>query len=287
MAHTKGRLAILSLVLVLAAPLPVTAQLGGLVKKARKAVQHEENPTSGSSLTEALVRSTLKGLEAQRSLLRQRDAMSKQRDAAVTERSKLFDAHPGEGEAYSDADSKNAICRDSVFTQIDDQHQSNMSNMGQQVAADPQKRAALMQKMMAMQQKSAQMMASGDTAGARKLQTAFALEMSGVDPKADTAKVDKACGPPPAKPAWLAKADADADRADTLNARMQRTEAQAVSEGVQTSGLSAEQFNQVRERISSWWAHQGGPSPNQGFTKGEVKILEAHRAEIAKLEDIL
>lgn len=287
MSHTTRRLTFLSLVLALAAPLPASAQLGGLLKKARKAVQHQENPTSGSILTDALVRSTLKGMEAQRPILNQRDALYKQRDAAQTARSKLFDAHPGEGEAYSDADQKNAICRDSVFSQIDDERQAHMANMGQQMAADPQKRAAVMQQMMAMQQKAAQMMASGDTAGARKLQMATAMKMAGVDLKADTARVDKACGRPPAKPAWLVQADADADQADTLDARMQRLEQQAVSEGISASGLPAEQFTQVRERISTWWVHQDAPDPNEGFTKGEVAILKSHQAEIEKLQDIL
>ncbi len=286
MSHTTRRLAILSLALALAAPLPANAQLGGLMKKARKAMQHQDNPASGGSLTDALVRSTLKGIEAQLPILNQRDAMSKQRDAAVTERSKLFDAHSGEGEAYSDADSKNAICRDSVFTLISDQRQADMANMGQQIAADPQKRAALMQQEMAMQQKAQQMMQSGDTAGARKFQMQAAMAMAGVDLKADTAKVDKACGRPPAKPAWLVKADDDADLADTLNARMQRVEEKAVSDGIRASGLTADQFNQVRERIVTWWAQQGGPNPNEGFTKEEVAILGSHRAEIEKLESI-
>jgi hypothetical protein len=286
MSHTTRRLAILSLALALAAPLPANAQLGGLMKKARKAMQHQDNPASGGSLTDALVRSTLKGIEAQLPILNQRDAMSKQRDAAVTERSKLFDAHSGEGEAYSDADSKNAICRDSVFTLISDQRQADMANMGQQIAADPQKRAALMQQEMAMQQKAQQMMQAGDTAGARKFQMQAAMAMAGVDLKADTAKVDKACGRPPAKPAWLVKADDDADLADTLNARMQRVEEKAVSDGIRASGLTADQFNQVRERIVTWWAQQGGPNPNEGFTKEEVAILGSHRAEIEKLESI-
>ena len=80
---------------------------------------------------------------------------------------------------------------------------------------------------------------------------------------------------------------ADADRADTLDARMQRLETQAVSEGISASGLTADQFTEVRERISSWWAHQDAPDPNEGFTKGEVAILKSHRAEIEKMEDIL
>lgn len=287
MSRLFGRIAVLSLAVALVAPVPAQGQVGRLLKKAKKAVQQDRNPASGPALTEALVRATLNGLQAQLPVLDRRDDLSRQRDAALAERSKLFDAHPGEGEAYSEATAKNSMCRDSVFNQLDDAMQTKMAAMGEQLANDPQKQAAMLREMMAVQQKAMQMMQAGDTAGATRLQREFSQKQTGADPKADTAKVDQACGKSPAKPAWLVKADADAEHADSLNAQMQRLEKQAVSDGIHASGVSADHFSQVRERIWTWWSQRDGATPNRGFTKDEVKILKSHQAEIEKVENIL
>ena len=138
-----------------------------------------------------------------------------------------------------------------------------------------------------MQQKAMQMMQAGDTAGAMRLQRDFASKQLGIDPKADTAKAVQTCGKPPTKPAWLAQADADADRADTLNVRMRDLEEKASSESVRLSGVSADKFTAARERIARWWGQQQDDDPSRGFAEGEVKILKSHRDQIAKLEDIL
>jgi hypothetical protein len=286
MLRTARCIATLAVALAVAAPAPGYAQIGGLVKKAKSAVQRQRDAPSGPQLTAQAVEGVLKGLEAQMPILDQRDAVSKQRDAALQDRSKLFDAHPDGSEAYSEAESKNEVCMDSVFTQINDARGAKLAAMGQQLAGDPAKLAAFEKDIMAMQQKAMQMMQQGDTAGATRVQLEYRYRLTGADPKADTTEAVKACGAPPVKPTWLVTADADAARADTLNGRMRDLEERASSTAVTASGLSAEEFAQVRERIITWYEQQDSRYPNQGFTDAEVKLLRARQAEIAKLERI-
>ena len=296
MSRILGRLAIGACLVALATPAPARAQLGGLIKKAKKSVeQHQQDPNArpssafGPELTEQTITGVLRGLAAQNRLLDQRDSLARQRDALLTARGALVENHDAEIDAYQTGTEKNRDCRAGVLERESEAMQAKMAIASQQLMSDPAKLAKFQKDMMAVQTKAAQLMQKGDTTGAVELQIAFARQIAGVagTPKADSAKADQECGPAPTKPGWMVQGDADAARADTLAARMRDLETQANDAAIRESGLPAAQFAQARERIVNWF--RGGRDNNhlQQFGKAELNLFHEHQAQIEKLERVL
>lgn len=291
------RMAVVALTIALAAPVPANAQIGGLIKKAAGKVvdQHQDNPNArpssafGPELTEQTTTGVLKGLEAEQRILDQRDLVAQKRDALQDASNTLTAPHDAERQAFTSATGRWNECRNGVFDRLDQQQQARVAEQQKQLLSDPAKLAQFQKQIMAMQEKSMQLLQKGDTAGAMKLSQDFALSQSGlkIDPKADTAQAIKECGAIPVKPDWMVKAELDDAKADTLSTQVRNLEDKAQAAGVSASGLSAEQFAQARERLVNWY--RGGKDNNsvQRFGKAELQLIHEHQAEIEKLERVL
>lgn len=288
------RICMAAVTAVTVAPAPAHAQLGGLLKKAKKAVEKQtaQNPNArpssafGPELTEATMTAVLKGLNAQTPIFARINRVSQQRDSARNASSNLRDGHDDEARAYDAAVDKRRECVSQALSRIDEATQAKVETYAQSLMGDPAKLAAFQKTVMAAQTLSAQRMAKGDTVGAMRVQVDSMRKAMGIntDPKADTVQAERSCGNPPAKPGWLTAADAEDARADADDRQIRDLEQQVGAEGARVAGMSPAAFALAHERILNWY--HGGRDNNsvQQFGAEELKVLHAHEAEIEKLE---
>jgi hypothetical protein len=278
---------------VLAAPAPASAQLGKLIKKAAKAVdKSQDNPNAlppsafGPELTEQTLVAVLNGLDAQERMLAQRNTVADQRDALATQRQKTLMGHDEEQSAFRQATDHWNQCRDGVLQQIDNKIQAGMAAYQQKLVSDPGKLAQWQQQMMTMQAHVMQMLQKGDTAGAAQYARTTQRKLAGVggDARADTAQATRTCGNAPPKPAWLAQADADQARVDSLDERVRDLETRANAIGASTAGMSQLQFANGCERIMYWYDGVSGGTVRQRFNDAEVALFNKYKVRIATLE---
>ncbi|MBX6331574.1 MAG: hypothetical protein IRY91_06990 [Gemmatimonadaceae bacterium] len=279
-----------ALAAVAVAPTSAHAQFGGLIRKAKaKVVSSEASPANSApprfdattiELDADALQRVIAGLTAQQRVLAGADgadgvdAIARKRQAISAQREAIEKAHPHAQEQYDDITRKYYDCTHPMYERLQQEHVAAMQTR----AMSPDAQAALV----AQGQRLAAAQARGDTAAVRKIQAeimAPALQYA----HEDTIAVERACGKPPVKPAYLVQSDslfeADARLAAQLNAVQERSQAAAL----QASGLTDRQFAMARERIEYYLQRAKNRHPQQGFSAKELSALDARRAELERL----
>jgi hypothetical protein len=272
------------------APASAHAQFGGLVRKAKaKVVSSEASPANGPAprydattieLDADALQRVIAGLTAQQRVLAGADgadgvdAIARKRQAISAQRDAIEKAHPDGQEKYNDLTRKYDDCTRPMYERLRKEHNAQM----QAKAMSPDFRAAMLAK--AQEMGAAQ--ARGDTAAVRKIQAEMmgpALQYA----HDDTVAVQRACGTPPVKPAYLVQSDslvdADSRLATQLNAVQERSQVAALQE----SGMTDRQFSMARERIEYYLERAKGRQRQQGFSAKELSALDARRADLERL----
>ncbi|HEX5408506.1 MAG TPA: hypothetical protein VFW89_01920 [Gemmatimonadaceae bacterium] len=270
------------LTLSLAIPASASAQFGSLVKKARKATHTESAATpvaGGPELTEQSVQGLLRALPLIQNMTQTRGSLVARQQTASREYSSLMEQHGAENAAYNKSTQDVGNCRDDAFSKINDAHQKAAEAKQANLMNDP----AAMQQYMALARESAALQAKGDTKGAIALSQQFQAKMLGINPKADSAQVDKACGKVPAKPAWLARADSLSTLANTLSDSVRSIENRMGTEGSRASGMDIVAYNVAFERLTTWYH---APNGNGNLSKTEYALLDSHKQQLEQYAGI-
>jgi hypothetical protein len=286
-----------------------SAQLGGLVKKARdkvveKQVDRQIEKRAGASsaaeasappkfdevtleLTADRVDGVVRGLTAGRAILEgtgggaSRATLAARRDEAATTRGDLSDKNAKLLNAYTEKRDEAERCRHKVmYASREKRHQASQQRMQEHQAkalSDP----AYREKVMAISQKMAVAQQKGDTAELRRLGAQLGLVED--DTKADTAAADKACGPVPAKPAVLVQMDQLDAEADKLTEQIRALEEKSAATEVKESGMNERQFHMARERVEAYLSAMKYKTSPGGFSAAELEALGARRADLEKV----
>ena len=305
-AHVLSRSGVAFAVIAsLALPLHnASAQLGGLVKKARdKAVEQQvekrtnavaSNPGAPPKFDDVTLELTnerldqiVRGLTAGRavldgtngspsraSLVARRDEAANKSAALSKDNSKAFDAYFGKRD-------ENQRCRIGVRDAAREKNQKAAEERNKEFQAKAMSDPAFREKAMATAQKIAAAQQRGDTVEMRRLMA----ELGGVadDPKADSIAADKACGREPAKPAAMAQIEQLDTQEKILSDQIRELEEKSASTEVKESRLSDRQFYMARERIEAYLSAMKYKSKLTGFSPAEVDALGAHRADLEKV----
>jgi hypothetical protein len=281
--------------LLAATPSTSSAQIGGLIRKAKdaaaskaenKVVENSRLKPSeafGPELTEASLDAVLRGLAATQARLGQTDRLREERERIDAEWARSSSAHEKERQAYDDVRQKAQTCQDSV---IQTRSEAAQAAYMKRMESDPAAQAALVAASMEAARKSAALQAKGDTAGVHRL----ALELAktqGIDPKADSAVAVKTCGAIPPKPAWLVEQTAMRERSAKLDSQIREAESGAQSAGATASGMSMKDYSLARERVLHYSIEAHGGSPIQRFGDNERKLLDSRRSDIDKYRKVL
>ena len=308
-AHALSRRGI-AIAIVAAVSLPfhvASAQLGGLVKKARdKVVENQvekqidkrtgaaSNPGAPPTFDDVTVELTserlagvIRGLTAGRALLdgangspsratlvTRRDEAAQKSGTLSSENSKLIAAYR---EKYYD----NERCRSEAMRASRDKRHAGADQRNNELAAKAMSDPAFRDKAVALSQKMGEAQARGDTAAFRKLAAEMGLTMD--DPKPDTLAADKACGREPAKPAVLAQTEQLDAQAQKWTEEIRQLEEKSAATEVKESGLEERQFLMARERVEAYLSAMKYKSQPRGFSAGELEALGAQRASLEKV----
>jgi hypothetical protein len=282
-----------------------SAQLGGLVKKARdKAFDQQVDKRTGAvsssnagappkfdtvtlELTADRVGQIIRGLGSGRAVLDGangapgRAALVSRRDDASRKSAAISSANSKAFDAYSEKRDASQRCRnDAIYAarqkrqQSSDQRTKELSTKAMSDPAFRDKAMAIAQKMAAAQQK-------GDTAEIRRLAAEIGVVPD--DSKPDTLAADKACGREPAKPAAMAEIEQLDAQAKALSDQIRELEEKSAATEVKESGLTDRQFLMARERIEAYLSAMKYKSQPRGFSSAEVEALGARRADLEKV----
>src|SRR6185437_2676798 len=270
------------LTLSLAIPASASAQFGSLIKKAKKATSSEAaaTPTAGGpELTEQSVQGLLRALPLIQNMTQTRGSLVTREQSASREYGSLMEQHGAENAAYNKSTQDVGNCRDDAFSKINDAHQKAAEAKQANLMNDP----AAMQQYMALARESAALQAKGDMKGAIALNQQFQAKMLGINPKADSAQVDRECGKVPAKPAWLARADSLSTLANTLSDSVRSIENRMGTEGSRASGMDIVAYNVAFERLTTWYH---APNGNGNLSKTEYALLDSHKQQLEQYSGI-
>lgn len=272
----------LGLALAFVSPASASAQFGGLIKKAKKATHTETAAapaTGGPELTEQSVQGLLRALPVIQSMTQTRSSLVTRQQAASQEYSSLMAQHGPENEAYNKSTQDVGNCRDDAFSKIDDAHRKAMEAKQANLMSDP----VAMQQYMELARQTAALQAKGDVKGAMQLSQQFQAKMLGINPKADSAQVDKECGKVPAKPAWLARADSLSTLSNSLSDSVRSIENRMGTEGSRASGMDIVAYNVAFERLTTWYH---APNGNGNLSKAEYAVLDSHKQQLEQYAGI-
>jgi hypothetical protein len=286
--------------LVLLAAEPASAQIGGLVKKARDAATKkpaEAQPVSGglpssafgSELDDASLSSLMKGLRAMAAKGDQRDALQGRLQKLQTQLSASLDQHQADKEKFDAASDRVRDCQTPFLEKRLAEHRAKIATQAMATGA-PMDHAAqkrMMEESMKHAQEMQAAMQKGDTAAARRIGQAQAdkqLGKFGVDLHADTVAAEKVCGAKPARPAWLVEQEALRAQIESLSDQVRDAEREMTLAGVSASGMQADRFGLARERVLNWYRGEAkGGRPIQRFGDRERKLFESRRAELEQV----
>jgi hypothetical protein len=299
-ARAASRVAIAA-AMVAAIALPAhtaSAQLGGLVKKARNKVvenqvekQIEKRAPDGGAApkfddvtvelsTERLAQ-VIRGMTAGRAALSGREALVTRRDAATQKSADLHDKNNKLISDYTDKRYQNERCRNDAMNASREKRsaiaQSEMKEWQAKAMNDP----AFREKAVAIAQKAGEAQARGDTAAVKKLMAEIGVKAD--DPKPDSLAADKTCGRTLPKPAVLAQIDSLDGIAKQLSEEIRKVEEKASATEVTASGLTDRQFFMARERIEAYLSSVKYKSKPSGFSPAELEALGARRADLEQL----
>jgi hypothetical protein len=279
-------------------PATASAQLGGLVKKARdKVVENKvekqiekRTPDGGAApkfddvtveLSAERLAQVIRGMTAGRAALAGRETLVTRRDAAMQQSGELSDKNNKLISTYTDKRYENERCRNDAMNASRDKRQAVVDKETKEWQAKAMSDPAFREKAVAIAQKAGEAQARGDTAAVRKLMAEMGVKAD--DPKPDTIAADKACGRPPAKPQVLVQIDSLDGIAKELSEQIRKKEEKASATEVTESGLSDRQFFMARERIEMYLSSVKYKSKPSGFSAVELEALGARQADLEKV----
>jgi hypothetical protein len=279
-------------------PATASAQLSGLVKKARdKVVENKvekqiekRTPDRGAApkfddvtveLSAERLTQMIRGLTAGRAALAGRETLVTRRDAAMQQSGELSDKNNKLISTYTDKRYENERCRNDAMNASRDKRQAVADKETKEWQAKAMSDPAFREKAVAIAQKAGEAQARGDTAAVRKIMAEMGVKAD--DPKPDTIAADKACGRPPAKPPVLVQIDSLDGIAKELSEQIRKKEEKASATEVTESGLSDRQFFMARERIEAYLSSVKYKSKPSGFSAVELQALGARKADLEKV----
>jgi hypothetical protein len=286
-----------------------SAQLGGLVKKARDKVVEQQvdkqiekrtgtssstNPSAPPKyddvtleLTAERVDGVIRGLTAGRAVLEgtsggaSRATLATRRDEAATKRAELSDKNAKLLSAYTEKRDDAQRCRNNAMYASREKRNQAAQERNKELQAKAMSDPAYRDKIMAITQKMAVAQQKGDTAELRRLMVQMGAQED--DTKADTVAADKACGPMPATPAVLVQMDQLDAQANELTEQIRTLEEKAAATEVKQSGMNERQFHMARERIEAYLSAMKYKSSPGAFSSAEIEALGARRADLEKV----
>ena len=275
-----------------------SAQLGGLVRKARdkvvenqvekQVVKRASDPGAPPTFDEVTVELTservaqmIKGLTAGRAVLASREPLVSRRDVVGTKSDELSTQNHKLIKAYRENYYENERCRNTAMHASAEKRRAvadkEMKEWQAKALSDP----AFRDRAVAIGVKMGEAQARGDTAAFMRLAREMGLKPD--DPKPDTLAADQACGRPPAKPAVLAQIDSLDGIAKELTGQIRKVEEKSAATEVTESGLTERQFFMARERIEAYLSSVKYKSKPSGFSAPEMEALGARRADLEKV----
>ena len=276
-----------------------TAQLGGLVKKARdKAIEQQVEKRVGASsasnadaapkfdentveLTSDRVAGMLRGLQAGRAVLDTRTPLNERREAAYKKREPLWDSNQKAYDAYLKKRDETQRCRNDAMEVSRDKRQKVTDARNKELSAKAMSDPAFRQKIMELTPKLTAAQQKGDTVELRKLMAQMGVVED--DAKPDTIAADAKCGKEVAKPAFLVQTDSLDGLANKLTDEIRKIEEKAATTEQKESGLNERQFMMARERIEAYLSAMKYNGKPRGFSANELDALGARRADLEKV----
>lgn len=286
-----------------------SAQLGGLVKKAKdrvveqqveKQVEKRVNPSASDpaappkfddvtlELTDERLSQIIRGLSAGRALLDgtngspSRATLVARRDDAARQSAAISDQNTKAFDVYNQKRDASMRCRDDAMDASRDKRQQAYEARSKEFQAKAISDPAFREKAMAIAQKVAVAQQKGDTAEVRRLM----IELNGGAPesaKTDSLAADKACGSLPPEPAAMVqmnKLDAEANR---LTDQIRQLEEKSAETEMKESGMNERQYQMARERIEAYLSAMKYKSQPRGYSAGELQALGGRRADLEKV----
>lgn len=236
----------------------------------------EERPNMvallGAPLTADTLDMTLKGLVVMAASMDERDRIAEQQ-ATWEQKVGELRSHP-ELQRWRERENVVMRCTDAYFDEL---RVTRDEEVRKKMQADPMKYQAAMMK---FAQEIAPLQARGDNEGVMKAQLKFLREVTGIDPRVDSATARGKCGSVPPKPVQFAQLDTAEGRAKRLATQVRAVEAQAEAKAAAAAGLPGGRFAQARERVLTWF-HDGG----RRFP--DAALLSSKRPDIEKVKKAL
>lgn len=279
-------------VLLAIATTPASAQLGGLMKKARDRVAPGVAPAAAPAamgaqpaafddviveLDDARVARVIAGLQAGRKDAAApggRAALVARRDAAANQAGDLANAHGSAIDAHNRQRWSVDRCRNDAFQA---RHEARNAQLQHRAGTDP----AFRQQMMDLSIKAAQVQASGDSVAFARILTQVRA-MSG-EGRADTVAVDAKCGPAMATHAIDAQIAALQAQVAQFDDQIRAMDDAAATAEADAAGMNVRQFAMARERIQLFLARLKASSAQQGFSPAELAALGRQAAVLEGL----
>jgi hypothetical protein len=276
-----------------------SAQLGGLVKKARdKVVENQVEkqiekrvPDGGAApkfdevtleLTSERVAQMIRGLKAGREVLTAREPLVTRRDAANQMRADLQDKNNKLISDFIDKKYANERCRNQAMETSREKRQAVEDQRIKEWQAKAMSDPAFRDKAVALAQKAGEAQARGDTATMFKLMAEMGVKKD--DPKPDSLAADKACGRELPRLAVLVQMDSLDGVAKKLSDDIRKLEEKAAAtEIAQSGGLTERQFFMARERIEAYLSSVKYKTKPSGFSAPELEALGARKADLEQL----
>ena len=286
-----------------------SAQLGGLVKKAKNRVVEQQvanqvekrvNPVGSDpgappkfddvtlELTNDRIEQIIRGLSAGRAVLDgangspSRATLIAQRDDAAHQSADLSQKNTKAFDAYNEKRDASQRCRNDAIHGSREKRQQANDQRAKEFQAKAMSDPAFREKAMAVAQKMAVAQQKGDTAEMRRLM----IELNGGAPESanvDSLAADKACGSPPPQPAAMVQSQKLDALATKLTEAIRQLEEQAAETEVKESKLEQRQYQMARERIEAYLSAMKYNSQPRGFSAGELQALGARRADLEKV----
>ena len=300
----------IAIAIVAAVGLPMhaaSAQLGGLVKKARDKVvenqvekQVDKRTGNASSpgappkfddvtveLTSERLAGVIRGLTAGRAVLDGtsgspgRATLVTRRDESANKSASLSSDNAKLLDAYTEKRDASERCRDDAMRASRDKRSAAADQRNKELQAKAMSDPAYREKVIALTQKMGEAQARGDTVALKKIMAEFGLTAD--DAKPDTIAADRACGPLPSKPAVLVQIEQLDAQVRTLSDQIRQLEEKSAATEIKDSGLNERQFLMARERIEAYLSSVKYKSQPGGFSPGELEALGAQRANLEKV----
>lgn len=285
------------------APADADAQLGGLIKKkateaAKSRVESkvpqakpaEDLSKLGSPFTAASLDRVLNALEINARAWMKSDSLAK-RIEPLERQMADFNASKGAEEinAYQTKHYEWTECRREA-TQAHraanaGQNEAMARKMEAMAKSDPMAAQKWAMEFAQMHQQANTMFAKGDTAAGLELQRTW-YKKHGMESALDLSEAEllARCGREPGAPAALATRNDLQSRLDTLRTRKRDAELAAQERARNASGMSAEDFHPMNERLERWYAIAvKGEKGDRFWSNEEGALLDARKARITRI----